>query len=303
MKKLLCVLFAAVFAFGLLLPAFAAEAGTPEANSEYFETGDYTLHYRVFPAEDPRGQIMMIHGFALSSYCFEPLAERLSAAGYTCVTVDLPDFGFSSRETAATEKQPREDLIHALMTSLSDEPWYVAAHSMGGYIALALAEKYPESVRQLLLYGTAGNDAKGSALDTIVNNTALRTVLGKFMTVMSRTKPIVRMFLYMATKDLKYTMDYDLTRITDPYQIDGTGEGALFSFAMLPATNYDAIGDMPPILYMNAENDSVIAKSAIEKLKTYLPDGSTVVTLSDGGHLFIECRADKTAAETLAFLG
>ena len=145
-KKLLAVLLSVLLLCGAVTPAFAATE-TPFDNSEFFTTGDYEIHYRVFAAAEPKGQIFMIHGFALSSYCFAALAERLQAAGYTCVIADLPDFGYSTRETEETNKLPREDIMHELMCALSDEPWYLAGHSMGGYIALALAQKYPESVK------------------------------------------------------------------------------------------------------------------------------------------------------------
>ena len=120
-KKLLAVVLAALLLFGVTLPAFAAEA--PFENSRYFETGDYRIHYRVFEANEPKGQVFMIHGFALSSYCFQALAERLQAGGYTCVIADLPNFGYSTRETQSTNMLPREDIMHALMTTRSRGMW------------------------------------------------------------------------------------------------------------------------------------------------------------------------------------
>ena len=56
------------------------------------------------------------------------------------------------------------------------------------------------------------------------------------------------------------------------------------------------------MFYINAANDTVISKQAIQKLRGYLPEGSTDITLTSGGHLFIESRADLTAEHTLTFL-
>ena len=301
LKKSLAVLLCFVFALGLVFPAFAAEI-TPFENSRFFEIGEYSIHYRVFEAENAKGRIFMIHGFALSSYCFQPLAQRLQAAGYTCVIADLPDFGYSTRETAETNKLPREDIMYALMTSISPEPWYVAGHSMGGYIAIALAEKYPESVKNLLLYGTSGNDGNSDARLKIMTNATFIKVMGKFMELASRMKTLVRLLLLAATEDAAFTKDYDISYITDPYAISGTGEGAIINFSMLPATDYEAFRGLAPVLYVNAANDTVISKQAIQKLRGYLPEGSEDITLASGGHLFIESRADKTAELTAAFL-
>ena len=143
MKKLFALILTVVMLFTAAIPAFAAYE-TPFEDSKFFEYGDYSIHYRVFEAEDEEGQIFMIHGFALSSYCWTELAVRLQAEGYTCVLADLPDFGYSTRDTAGMEKLPREEIMHALMESLSDEPWYVAGHSMGGGIALNMATLYKD---------------------------------------------------------------------------------------------------------------------------------------------------------------
>ena len=301
LKKPLALLMSLLFALLLWTPAFAA-MDTPFDNSRFYETGDYSIHYRVFEAEEAKGQVFMIHGFALSSYCFVPLAERLQAAGYTCVVADLPDFGYSTRETEETDKRPREDIMHDLMTSLSPDPWYVAGHSMGGYIAIAIAQKYPESVKNLLLYGTSGNDGVSGARAMAMSNPAFLKVMGRLLELMSRMKALVRLLLLTATMDLSFTMGYDLFYITDPYTVSGTGAGALINFSMLPATDYEAFRTLPPVFYINAANDTVISKQAIQKLRGYLPEGSADITLTSGGHLFIESRADLTAEHTLAFL-
>lgn len=57
----------------------------------------------MIEAKEPVGQVFMIHGFALSSYSWIPLATQFAENGYTCVMTDLPDFGYSTRETAKTE--------------------------------------------------------------------------------------------------------------------------------------------------------------------------------------------------------
>ena len=126
--------------------------------------------------------------------------------------------------------------------------------------------------------------------------------MGKLMELMSRMKTLVRLLLLAATEDIAFTRDYDISYITDPYAISGTGTGAVLNFSMLPSTDFEAFKTLPPVLYVNAANDTVISKIDIQKLRERLPEGSTDVTLASGGPLFIESRADKTAELTLAFL-
>ena len=303
LRKLLALLLTAAMLLSFASLAFAA--GTPETpfdDSRFFTTGDYTLHYRLFRAENEKDRVLLIHGFALSSYCFEGLAKALQADGYTAVIVDLPDFGYSTRETASTNTQPREDLMHALMQSLGGGKWVVGGHSMGGYVAIAVAQKYPDDVSNLMLFGTSGNDGAPKAAQAMMTNPASVKLLGKMMTLFSRMKPLVQLLLIAATGDLMFSLRYDLTKITDPYKIEGTGEGVVRNFAQIPKTDYEGFRTLAPVFYLNAENDRVIQKSAIEKLRGYLPAGSTDLTLPDGGHLFIESRLTETARLTLAFL-
>ena len=304
MKKTLSILLFLLLLFGLCVPVFAADDAptSPYADSQYFEYGDYRIHYRVLEAADKKGQILMLHGFGESTYCWRELAPLLVKAGYTCVLADLPDFGYSSRETRATNRLPREDIFHALMTSLSDEAWYVAGHSMGGYVALSIAQKYPESVKNLLLYGTSGNSGAPGGVSAIAANSAVASVMGSMMETFGKSKAIVKLLLYMAIQDPAYVSGYDLEAIIAPFRIKGTGAGAIYNFAMLTNTDYSLVQKMPPILFMNGDKDKVISDDARAELRASLPKGSVDCVVKGGGHMFIENLADEAARVTLSFL-
>ena len=303
MKKILSVILCAVMLFGLCAPALAAAPQElPYADSAFFDYGEYRLHYRVKEASSPKGQIMMLHGFAESTYSWENLSAILVENGYTCVLVDLPDFGFSSRETKETVRLPREEIVHALMISLSDEPWYLAGHSMGGYVALSLAQVYPESVKNLLLYGTSGNDGVPAQTSGITSNDFLASVMGPMMELMGKNPLLVRLLLAVAIQDLDYVMHYDVEAIIAPFRIKGTGTGAIYNFSMLNNTDYEAVSRMRPILFMNGDKDKVISDAARVNLRAALPEGSVDHVVAGGGHMFIENLAAEAAAVTLSFL-
>ncbi len=300
MKKILAFVLSLTMLFSLAIPAFASYE-TPFEDSLFFEYEDYSIHYRVLEAEEEKGQIFMIHGFALSSYCWVELATRLVAEGYTCVLADLPDFGYSTRETMSTEKLPREDIMHALMTELSSEPWYVAGHSMGGYVAQALAAKYPDSVINLLLYGTGGNDNDPS-MTALMGNDYFVALMGPLMQLMTRFDFLVKLFLQMGLNDKEYAANYDIAKITEPLRIDGTGKGACYSFSMLTNTDYEALKNGNPVLFVNGSEDSVIPDASKNSIREALPEGSVDAVVEGGGHMFIENMADEVAEITLSFL-
>lgn len=303
LKKFTAFLLAVVMMFSLSANVLAAGAeNLPFEDSSFFETGDYSIHYRVWEAENEKAKILMIHGFALSTYCWENLAEILVENGYTCVLADLPDFGYSSRETAQTEKLPREDIMYNLIQSLGGGEWYVAGHSMGGYVALALQQKYPDTVKNVLLYGTSGNEGTPDFLTSIMTNELFISVMGPLMQLMVRMTIFVKLFLAVSLSDNEYAENYDLSAITAPLSIDGTGTGALYSFASLTPTDFEALKNSSPVLFMNGDKDMVITDSTKNKTRDYLPEGSIDYIVVGGGHMFIENRAEEAAAVTLEFL-
>ena len=103
MKKAISLLLAVVMIFTLGVPAFAENRENPYDNSNFHTVGDYTVHYRTYlPEVKAKNQIMLIHGFCLSTASMEGIAEEYREAGYYVVTVDVPNFGYSSRETDST---------------------------------------------------------------------------------------------------------------------------------------------------------------------------------------------------------
>ena len=303
LKKFTALFLALIMTFSLSV--FSSAQSTEELpfeESQYFEVGDYTIHYRERTANEEKGKILMIHGFALSTYCWENLATILVENGYTCVMADLPDFGYSSRETADTENMTREDIMYSLIQHLGGGEWYVAGHSMGGFVSLALAQSHPEVVKNVLLYGTSGNDGSPDILKSVMSNSMFVTFMGTFMQMLVKFDFIVKMFLSMGLADEEYAANYDLSKITAPLRIDGTGAGALYSFASLTATDYEAVKNGSPVLFINGSEDSVITDDAKDKLRSYLPEGSVDYIVEGGGHMFIENYAEETANVTLSFL-
>ncbi|MBQ5969250.1 MAG: alpha/beta hydrolase [Clostridia bacterium] len=299
MKKLLSCLLCAALLLTLAVPAFAA---SPYPDSAYFNYKDYTLHYRVQDVPNARGQIMFLHGFAESTHSWENLSALMTAAGYRCVLVDLPDFGYSSRETKDTVRLPREEIIHALMTALSDEPWYLAGHSMAGYVTLAVAQTYPESVKNLLLYSTAGNNGIFHLLDPLTNNDHVASFLGPVIELLGRSRAFVLALMMLATMDPQHDPADDIDAVIDPFCIRGTGAGIVYYISMLTDTDYEAVSKMPPILYMNGDRDVICPPLERIPLRQHLPAGSVDYIVRGGGHMFIRDRAEETARVTLAFL-
>jgi pimeloyl-ACP methyl ester carboxylesterase len=103
--------------------------------------------------------VVLIHGFAENNQIWEQQQSYLSEQFYV-IAPDLPGSG----QTPLTEPLSIEsmaDFVHAVLLADGIESAVIIGHSMGGYVALAMAEKYPAMVKGLgLFHSTAAPDSE-----------------------------------------------------------------------------------------------------------------------------------------------
>jgi pimeloyl-ACP methyl ester carboxylesterase len=95
--------------------------------------------------------ILFIHGFCENKDLWQAFEQKLSA-GYQTLSLDLPGFGESTdnRNYESIDAMARE--IRKLLGDLQIERCVVSGHSLGGYVALALADLFPELISGLCLF-------------------------------------------------------------------------------------------------------------------------------------------------------
>src|SRR5688500_126739 len=111
----------------------------------------WTLSY------DDRGDasapaLVLLHGFPLDARVWEAQAAELSR-DVRVITPDLRGFGKSKFAGEFTLEELADD-VHALLSDLGALPAVIGGLSMGGYVALAYAKKYPKDLRGLALIDT-----------------------------------------------------------------------------------------------------------------------------------------------------
>lgn len=94
--------------------------------------------------------VVLIHGFCETSEMWFPFAENLTS-DYSIICPDLPGFGKSALIPDLTIESVAKQLIQELRRQNIDE-FVVIGHSLGGYIALAMTEKYPKMIQGLGLF-------------------------------------------------------------------------------------------------------------------------------------------------------
>jgi pyruvate dehydrogenase E2 component (dihydrolipoyllysine-residue acetyltransferase) len=136
---------------------FAAAAKTEAAAAPEPERIDTPLGpiqvLEAGPAEGP--PVVLIHGFGgdfLSFLLLQPLlAER-----YRTLALDLPGHGGSTKHIPGADPAGLATAVAAAMTARGIHVAHLVGHSLGGAVALALAEQEPVRVSALTLVSPAG---------------------------------------------------------------------------------------------------------------------------------------------------
>jgi pimeloyl-ACP methyl ester carboxylesterase len=107
-----------------------------------------------FRAEGHGSQtVVLIHGFCEDHRVWDGFVPAL-AARHQVVAVDLPGFGQS--ELLPADQPPSiermADALHQTLAGLGVERPILVGHSLGGYVALAYAQQYPEALAGLGLF-------------------------------------------------------------------------------------------------------------------------------------------------------
>ena len=114
-----------------------------------YDLNGVQLHYTDQGSGTP---LVLLHGFPLDSRMWDAQVAAL-AAGRRVIAPDLRGFGQSRFDGAFTLGVLADD-VHALLAGIGALPCVLGGLSMGGYVALAYAKKYPADLRGLMLIDT-----------------------------------------------------------------------------------------------------------------------------------------------------
>ncbi|MBL7736923.1 MAG: alpha/beta hydrolase [Chitinophagaceae bacterium] len=114
-----------------------------------------SLYYRVYGEGDP---VVLLHGFGTDGTIWENQVSYLEKK-YRLIVPDLPGSGRSTRRDDPLSMEMLADNILHIVENERISHFSLIGHSMGGYITLAFAEKYPDRLRSFgLFHSTAYAD-------------------------------------------------------------------------------------------------------------------------------------------------
>lgn len=117
----------------------------------------YQGHRISYHSKGKGPAVVLLHGFCEDSRVWEDFKLDLIEEKFRVVVVDLPGFGASDVIQDITIEGMAES-VQAVLDSLKLEKIILIGHSMGGYVALALAEKYPDQLAGLGMFHSQAKD-------------------------------------------------------------------------------------------------------------------------------------------------
>lgn len=95
--------------------------------------------------------LVLLHGFMENLTIWEEMEKHL-ATDFTLVKIDLPGHGQSEILAEIHTMELMAEEVKKVLDDLSLKDVHLLGHSMGGYVALAFAEKFAEYLKSLTLF-------------------------------------------------------------------------------------------------------------------------------------------------------
>lgn len=246
--------------------------------------------------------MVLIHGLAASIFDWIDLAPMLVNAGYAIYALDLLGHGKSIKPKDLQEYNVTRifDHLEAWIQSLSlDSPLALVGHSLGAYLAIEYALRFPGRVRALVL------------VDPFYRLDQLSPLL-RF----HYTRPLINLGMISYAPEWLIRLSIELTGlfIRNGYITPQTKAGraqtaqdyknASPGIYNILTTTRDLTPDLPkvtaPTLVAWGKHDQSLSPSFFEKLAAALPNAQTAVI--EAGHVPHQSHPAELNRQVLAFL-
>ncbi len=126
---------------------------------DFAELPNGYTHYELRGDKDAE-TVVLVHGFSVPSFIWEPTFRFLTEAGYRVLRFDLFGRGYSDRPETAYNLDLFANQLRDLLDALKiTEPINLFGLSMGGPITATFTVRHPERIKKLALFAPAGAEA------------------------------------------------------------------------------------------------------------------------------------------------
>lgn len=222
--------------------------------------------------------ILLIHGFCESKEVWDEFAEQLQTQ-FRIIAPDLPGFGDSPLTEKRGSIEYYADKIKDLLQELGVTQCAMVGHSLGGYVTLAFAEKYPDFLKGFgLFHSTAFADTE--------EKKANRTKAIEFIET-NGVPTFIRQFfapLFASSRrDLFRTTIEWLTQLGIRSSLDGVINATRAMRDRADRIDLLQKTELPVLFIIGKEDSAVPFEKSLEQSK--LPQNSFVCILEETGHM------------------
>ena len=300
--KVILILLLLIAIVPYLIPLSKAEQPQyPFENSHHYDNEETTIHYRVYEP-DPElalGKILLIHGLGGSTFSYEKNAPILAQAGYLVITVDLPGFGYSSRNinedhaqtTRATQLWQLLDEIDqkSLYKGSQTSSWHIGGHSMGGGTAAAMAFIRQDDVASLILIdGALFENNRSTTFVTLPIISRIIQVLLEHVLI----KP-ERIESFLTSAYGQQPTEEQVLGYYTPLSLNGTARSALSLLKTAKNIPEENLSELKlPILALWGEDDAWVPLDSTIKIKDLMPQ-TQITVIKGAGHVPMETHSEE----------
>jgi pimeloyl-ACP methyl ester carboxylesterase len=256
----------------------------------------YSYHGRKihFTTKGSGNTIVLLHGFTETLHIWDEFTERLSET-YKVVRVELPGHGKSECIDEVHTMEAMADCLKEILDFINVKHFVLLGHSMGGYVSLAFADKYPEMIKGLCMFhSTAYDDSEETRNNRLRTNEFIKKNHFHFLCEFIPS-------LFTAENRIKYKTDIEKL-VEDAKKMSVQGViAANLGMAARPDRTHVLKNLQVPVLFIAGKQDARIPfEKVMEQIA--MPNDCVALIMGDVAHMgYLEAK-EKTyyAVKTFA---
>jgi pimeloyl-ACP methyl ester carboxylesterase len=242
--------------------------------SSFFNFKSTKIHYSV---KGEGNAIVLLHGFLESMEIWKKFSEELSKTNKV-ICIDLPGHGKSENISQVHSMQLIADIVYEILMQLVINKATIIGHSMGGYVGLAFAKKYPNQCKSLCLFHSHASEDTPQA--KINRARAAKIVSDNHQGFIASFIPD----LFSKENQIKYADEINIRK----NKAKQTSKEGIIAALYGMREREDMIGFLAqtkiPILFIVGKKDSRIPLEMM-KNQVFIPQNSSALILDEVAHM------------------
>jgi 3-oxoadipate enol-lactonase len=271
----------------------------PEIQKKYLRIADgQTIYYETCIADALAPTIVLVHGIGGDVDGWQFVRDRLIAAGFSTVALDVRGHGYSSHPRRA--KHYRMDVLLKDIVAMIDaerlERVVLVGHSGGAVLALNFALAYPERLSALVLL------AGSYRAPAYIRSRLTKGIADAIVALGAFVSPPHPGPWHSTYDEKKFARDYEPWGLVRTIYRNSLHSYLLVGRELFNIELEDLLADIAvPTLIVAGENDSIYPLEIPKKMHEKIP-GARFKVIPGANHVLIHNNAGETALHIIEFV-